>query len=197
MPGHEARLLRPEMTQNIVNQGLDPQRCAALGTHLVQSEVTVQISVSELLSLHFGVCGFTGAGKSNLVSTLVRQCLNRTPSRNSPEVFKVVLFDLMDEYTGLLIDQLVRHQHSRLIVAGREAVDENLLRACEAVAQEPNSSQTTSLVQQAARSWAARITLPAELRAFRDRYVNPLSLLIRSDKVVFYESWVNRDKIST
>ena len=55
MPGHEARLLRPEMTQNIVNQGLELQRCAALGTHLVQSEVTVQISVPELLSLHFGV----------------------------------------------------------------------------------------------------------------------------------------------
>jgi hypothetical protein len=94
----------------------------------------------------------------------------------------------MDEYTGLLIDQLVHHPYSRLIVAGREAVDENLLRACEAVAQEPNSSQSTSLVQQAARSWAARITLPAELRAFRNQYVDPLSRLIRNGKVVIYES---------
>jgi hypothetical protein len=78
--------------------------------------------------------------------------------------------------------------YSRLVITGREAVDENLLNACEAVVREPNSSQTTSLVQQAARSWAARITLLPELRAFRDQYVEPLSRLIRNGKVVFYES---------
>jgi Helicase HerA, central domain len=188
MPGYEVRLLRPEMTEAIINRDLEPENCIQLGTHVVQSEVNVQISVPELLTLHFGIFGFTGAGKSNLVSTLVRRCLSRPEDRRGRRVFKIVLFDLMDEYTGLLIDQLSQHRYSRLVIAGREAVDEAMLQACEAAARPSGLQEVQTLSQRAARVWAGRIVLPGELRSERRSYIRPLQRLILDGKVRFYET---------
>jgi hypothetical protein len=71
------------------------------------------VSFPELIPLHFGVFGFTGAGKSNLVSTPTRLALSRQqPNRHGRRIFKFVVFELMDEYTGLLIGQLVQHRWS-------------------------------------------------------------------------------------
>jgi hypothetical protein len=189
MPGYEVRVLRPAMTQAIINHGLVADQCIHLGTHLVQPEVAVNLSVPEMLSLHFGVFGFTGAGKSNLLSTVVRECLTRQPSRDGRSVFKMMLFDLMDEYTGLVIDQLSAHPYSQLIICGRETVDEVLYRACQTVAADPHlaNARTQTIVGDAARAWAERITLPAELRSLRQHYVGPLAELIRQGKVRFYE----------
>jgi len=187
MPGYEARVLRPEMTERILNQTLVAERCVDLGTHLVQPDVTVRVSVPEMLRLHFGVFGFTGAGKSNLVSTLVRRCLNRPGSTDGRAVYKVVLFDLMDEYTGLLIDQLAEHRYSQLVICGRETVDRNLLAACAAVATNAGAAETAQTVREAAGTWSARIVLPAQLRDVRDNYIRPLSRLIKDQKVKFSE----------
>jgi hypothetical protein len=187
MPGFEARVLTPQMTDAIINQNLVPENCITIGHHLVQQEVAVKLALAELLSLHFGVFGFTGAGKSNLVSTSVRRSLARPASTDGKQVFKFVLFDLMDEYTGLLIDQLVQHQYSRAVICGREAVDENLLQACEARSADPKSPRTIEIIRQAAQTWSERITLPSELRGLRDQFVRPLARLICQDKVYFYE----------
>jgi hypothetical protein len=196
MPGFEARLLRPAMTESIINQNLTRAHCIDVGTHLVQREVTIRISLPELMTLHFGVFGFTGAGKSNLLSTVVRQSLSRPASANGREVFKFVLFDLMDEYTGLLVDQLACHRSSRLVICGREAVDDDLLRACDAAATDrtanptspqPLSQATVQAVQRAAQTWSNRITLPGELRPLREQYWRPLARLIADGKVQFYE----------
>lgn len=93
----------------------------------------------------------------------------------------------MDEYTGLLIDQLVQHRWSRVIIAGRNAVDANLLQACAAVAEQPNFPQTRALVEEAAATWVTRITLPPEQRPLRKEYIRPLVRLIQDRKVLFYE----------
>ncbi|MGI8980098.1 MAG: ATP-binding protein [Pirellulaceae bacterium] len=188
MPGFEVRLLSPEMTDSIVNHKLDAQTSVEIGYHVVQNSVKVRISVPQLVALHFGVFGFTGAGKSNLLSTLMRLMLGREPSRNGSEIYKGVVFDLMDEYTGLLIDQLVQHQYSRIVVAGRNSVDELLLKAAIASAESPNSAETNQLIASAAEHWSDRITLPSNLRPYRDLYVKPLSRLIKDGKLVFYET---------
>lgn len=78
MPRFEARLLSPQMTRSTVNQGLDENSCIEIGRHVVQREVGVLVSFPELIPLHFGVFGFTGAGKSNLVSTLTRLAVTTT-----------------------------------------------------------------------------------------------------------------------
>jgi hypothetical protein len=196
MPGFEARLLRPTMTESIINQNLTVAQCIDVGTHLVQREVTVKVSLPELTTLHFGVFGFTGAGKSNLLSTLVRNSLSRPASVNGREVFKYVLFDLMDEYTGLLVDQLASHRFSRVVICGREAVDDDLLQACIAAAtdraanpdsNQPLSQPTIQRIQRAAQTWSSRITLPGELRPMRDQYWRSLARLVADGKVLFYE----------
>jgi hypothetical protein len=67
-------------------------------------------------------------------------------------------------------------------------VDENLLRACEAKASDPNLTEPTiQQVREAAETWAERITLPGELRGIREQFVRPLARLICQGKVCFYE----------
>lgn len=188
MPGHEVRVLKPHMTERIVNQGLDLEKCIEIGHHVVQSDVSVHLSLADLVNLHFGVFGFTGAGKSNLISTLSRLALSKDIDSAKPQPMKIVVFDLMDEYTGLLIDQLVKHRYSRVVIAGRNAVDANLFTACEAVAVSPRSPATRIEVQKAAKTWSERIVLPRDLRDLRSNFVSPLSRLIEDGKVVFYES---------
>ena len=188
MPGFEVRLLSPGMTDSIVNQKLDESTSVELGRHVVQSSVGVRLSIPNLLALHFGVFGFTGAGKSNLLSTLMRLSLDRSPSKNGREVYKGVVFDLMDEYTGLLVDQLIQHPFSRLVIAGRNAVDDILFQAVSAAATDQASEATSSLIQDAAELWSERITLPHELQSYRSQYIKPLAQLIAQRKVVFYET---------
>lgn len=186
MPGYEAYLLRPAMTQAILNKGLTPEVCINLGNHVVQHEVTVKLQLPELLRLHFGIFGYTGAGKSNLVSTLTRKSLSREPAREGDRVFKIVLFDLMDEYTGLLIDQLIDHRWSRIVVVGRATLPQRVLTACEAVVS--NAADASNIAREAAEDWANRIVLPTELANERRRYIAPLRDLILRKKIVFYET---------
>jgi len=186
MPGYEAQLLTPEMTESIVNRGLDTAACVELGRHVVQQDVSVRIHVPGLLRLHFGVFGFTGAGKSNLISTLARKTLSGPPNREGKTVHKIVVFDLMDEYTGLLIDQLVRHQYSRLIVGGRKTLPECVLKACQAVARQDENAERKAL--EAARDWADSLILPRELSLRRADFAQPLKELIVKKKVLFYET---------
>mgnify|MGYP001030020631 CR=1 FL=1 len=186
MPGYEAYLLRPIMTQAILNKGLNPEVCIDMGNHVVQHDVIVRLQLPELLRLHFGVFGYTGAGKSNLVSTLTRKSLGRAPEREGERVFKVVLFDLMDEYTGLLIDQLISHRWSRIVVVGRGTLPQSVLTACEAVVSD--DADATNIAREAAEDWASRIVLPTELAEERTRYISPLRDLILQRKILFFET---------
>jgi DNA helicase HerA-like ATPase len=61
-------------------------------------QVPVYVRIEDFIRVHFGIFGFTGAGKSNLLSTYISKLLE------SPLTVKIVLFDLMGEYTALLID---------------------------------------------------------------------------------------------
>lgn len=185
MPGHEAYLLTWQMTDSILNRGIEKAAAVGLGTHVVQHEVTVKLQLPELLRLHFGVFGYTGAGKSNLVSTLLSKALSRPASTDGRYVFKAVVFDLVDEYTGLLIDHLVRHPDSRLVVAGRNALPQAVLSACQAVREQAKDARR--LATEAGKDWARRVILPRELNTVRDLYAPSLARLILGRKVQFFE----------
>ena len=133
MPGFEARLLTSDMTKEILNKDIDRLEALELGKHIVQYDVPIFIHRGDLLRLHFGIFGYTGAGKSNLVSNLVHNLLAiivPKPSDQGAKVFRIVLIDLMDEYTGLLIDNLLGHRDSRLIVCGRNELPRAVQEAC-------------------------------------------------------------------
>lgn len=193
MPGFEARLLSSEMTETVLNMGIDRKGSFELGRHIVQYDAPIQIQRGELVRLHFGIFGYTGTGKSNLVSTLVDNLLtgDKMPLSEGHRAFKVVLVDLMDEYTGLLIDHLCRHKYSQLVVCGRKALPERIYNACIAAAQaseQEGSEDAQQSTREAAEDWSRRLILPSELRQHSAEYIEPLSSLILDGKVAFYES---------
>ena len=187
MPGFEARLLSASMTEAVLNRDIITDASFELGKHIVQYEVPIRIQRSELVRLHFGIFGYTGAGKSNLVSSIADNLLMTGPQSVDQGLrsYKLVIVDLMDEYTGLMIDHLIRHRYSQLVVCGRRALPEGVLEAAEAVANSDDNAER--LAQDAAEDWSERLILPLELKEFSGRYVEPLKNIILNRKVVFYE----------
>ena len=169
MIGEEVLLLTDNATYSIVNQGLTTAAVPHVEPcWLVQNrDVNVCISTSDLLRTHFGMFGFTGSGKSNLISTLVAE-LSRARE------IKIVLFDLMLEYTGLLVDLLVERDDAFVLsldVASLPGGDrlERVLRGEEQQ-------------EEAARSIANTLLLPRELAPSRNLYINPFRSVMRNDK---------------
>lgn len=104
MVGSTVNILGTEPTRQVVNRDIDLEvekdELFVGGTLTRDANVDVYVRTEDLIQVHFGVFGFTGAGKSNLLSTYISELLTgKVP-------VKVVLFDLMGEYTGLLIDKL-------------------------------------------------------------------------------------------
>jgi hypothetical protein len=124
MVGHPVYLLNAATTERVANKDLDLERdnVIQIGNLVRNPEVHAHLRVEELIKVHFGIFGFTGAGKSNLLSTLVRKLLTE-----SQTPLKVVIFDLMSEYTALLLDLLVELDHARIINLGAQTVPGSVL----------------------------------------------------------------------
>ena len=69
-----------------------------------------------MVTTHSGVFGYTGTGKSNMVS-----CLVEGLSKSSGNV-NVVIFDLEDEYTGLLVDRLDMKDNSVICFTDMDSI---------------------------------------------------------------------------
>jgi len=106
MVGAQAKMLDQDTTEIIANYGInkDVENITPFAAMIRDERVKVLVRIEDLLKTHFGVFGFTGQGKSNLMSTLISKVLSDTK-----EPVKLILFDLMGEYTTLLVDQLLRN----------------------------------------------------------------------------------------
>jgi DNA helicase HerA-like ATPase len=62
--------------------------------------IPIYVSFEKLIRYHFGVFAFTGGGKSNLMSNVLRRILLHTANT------KTVIFDISCEYAFLLLDML-------------------------------------------------------------------------------------------
>jgi DNA helicase HerA-like ATPase len=62
--------------------------------------IPIYVDFEKLVRYHFGIFAFTGGGKSNLMSNVLRRILFHT------EDIKVVIFDISCEYVFLLLDLL-------------------------------------------------------------------------------------------
>ncbi|MBI3859045.1 MAG: ATP-binding protein [Thaumarchaeota archaeon] len=95
LPGSEAYLLSKDAVEKFL--------CEA-GGELVGTmagfDLPFTISMDNLIRYHSGFFAFTGSGKSNLTSALVRRALARDPS------LSVVVFDIAGEYSVNLLDLL-------------------------------------------------------------------------------------------
>lgn len=117
MVGKDVNVASTKMTNKIFNMDIDLENENVIkGGVLIRDEnIDIHIRVDDLIKTHFGVFGFTGVGKSNLLSTLISNLL----CTENP--IKIVLFDLMDEYTGLLADQIILND-GRLICLGEKTL---------------------------------------------------------------------------
>ena len=71
---------------------------------LIGYQIPLTIDIYSLYKYHTGIFGFTGSGKSNLTSHLIRKTLAKIPE------IKIVILDISGEYTVHLLDKLVEEK---------------------------------------------------------------------------------------
>lgn len=90
------------MSSNVIEEMVcikDVNYSTVIG-ELIGYEIPLTIDIYSLFKYHTGIFGFTGSGKSNLISFLIRKILEKVPE------LKVVILDISGEYTVHLIDIL-------------------------------------------------------------------------------------------
>lgn len=79
MVGAVVRILDTEPTQQVVNRDIDLEAekdgLFAGGTLIRDKKVTAFVRTEDFVRVHFGIFGFTGSGKSNLLSTYISELL--------------------------------------------------------------------------------------------------------------------------
>lgn len=183
MVGSQVRVLDSNMTNQIANNGIDienEKNLAVIGKLARDSKVAIHMRVDELLRTHFAIFGFTGVGKSNLLSTTVAKIFESS----TEEKVKLVFFDLMGEYTGLLIDQLLSDNvNGRLLTIGRNSLPEGTFRYIN----EPNQrSKTEAAEVEAAKQLLRHTLLPKALQRKRNEIGKALRGLLRHRKVRYF-----------
>jgi len=111
----EAEILNRDMISHMYNQRIlaklgfnsktttsDAYKDPRIGTiqmfESMDEKIPIYLDFEAMVRYHFGIFAFTGAGKSNLLSNILRRLLI-----HQPEV-KVIVFDISSEYPFLLMD---------------------------------------------------------------------------------------------
>lgn len=185
MVGHRASLLDTEMTERLANLGIDRARddVAAVGPLIRDRDVTIYLRVEEALRTHFAVFGFTGAGKSNLLSTLVAKILG---GRTGQPPIKLVVFDLMSEFSVLLMDLLVDQPRSGLLAIGPETLPDSALQYYAA-----NANARDELIARASTDLMRTSLYPKRLKERRNDFLPAFSSLLRDNKL---RVWQERNR---
>jgi hypothetical protein len=169
MIGEEVFLLNNEATSKIVNQGFTTGAVPHIKPcWLVQNkEIDVCVGTEALLRTHFGIFGFTGSGKSNLNSTIINELSNKRG-------LKIVLFDLMLEYTGLLIDLLVQKENAFVLSLDVDSLPggDSMEKALRGEAEEQNAIDNITNT----------LLLPRELAPCRSYYKKCFSTMLNQNK---------------
>ena len=178
MVGSKVRVLNSETTNLIANNGIDTKNeknLTVIGTLARDPDVEILMRIDELLRTHFAIFGFTGVGKSNLLSTTVAKIFESTQ-----EPVKLVFFDLMSEYTGLLIDQLLSGNiDGRLLTIGRNSLPEGTFKYINKLYGAPNDKEAT-------RQLLQYTLLPKALQGRRKKMGWALLDFIKSEKIRYF-----------
>ena len=178
MVGSRVRVLDSETTNLVANNGIDKEKedkITVIGTLARDSEVEILMRTDELLRTHFAVFGFTGVGKSNLLSTAVAKIFKATQ-----EPIKLVFFDLMSEYTGLLIDQLLSdHVNGKLLTIGRNTLPEGTFRFINDLNDAPDEKEAT-------KQFLRSTLFPKALLSSRNKMAWAFLDLLKSKKIRYY-----------
>ena len=178
MVGSRVRVLNSETTNRIANNDIDKENeknIAEIGTLARDADVEILMRIDDLLRTHFAIFGFTGVGKSNLLSTIVAKIFASTQ-----EPIKLVFFDLMSEYTGLLVDQLLSDEvDGRLLTIGRKTLPEGTFRYINGLRGAPQDTEATTQFLQ-------YTLLPKALQGKRSKMRQAFLDFIKSKKVRYF-----------
>ncbi len=97
-----ASALGVDTAQTVEDARLDPRLGLIKMFEASNVPIPIYVDFEKLIRYHFGVFAFTGGGKSNLMSNVLRRILLHTGEDNT----KLVIFDISCEYTFLLLDVL-------------------------------------------------------------------------------------------
>ncbi|MEM3378197.1 MAG: ATP-binding protein [Candidatus Bathyarchaeia archaeon] len=97
-----AASLGVDPTKTVEDARLDPRLGLIKMFEASNVAIPIYVDFEKLIRYHFGVFAFTGGGKSNLMSNILRRILLHTTEENT----KMVIFDISCEYTFLLLDVL-------------------------------------------------------------------------------------------
>lgn len=178
MVGSDVRVLTSEASQEIVNREISPTHDVVFegGRWLVDSSIPIYIRAEDLIRLHFGIFGFTGVGKSNLVSTMVAKLLETATTYNSP--IKVVIFDLMSEYTTLLIDQLIEISDAYLLAIGEYTLPRRVVEFLSG-----NSAQRENAIEDLVKT----TLYPKPLNNLKNLFGKAFATLLDKNKIRIYQ----------
>jgi len=115
MLGEVAYLMNRDVVQLVVNRGMETpsgkNSVMVAGAHTLyrSPDLDVLLDTDALFRRHLGIFGFTGAGKSNLLSTLISSALSSGTDEDRHGESNVLLFDVNNEYFGLLVDCLTKY----------------------------------------------------------------------------------------
>lgn len=109
IPGSTVYVLSKDLYENFVCENKGER----IGT-ITGENIDLRINIDRAINYHIGVFAFTGSGKSNLTSLLIRRILKKN--------VKVVVFDISLEYAVLLLDVLLNGR-SRLVTTERLPVN--------------------------------------------------------------------------
>lgn len=100
------------MIRTVEDARVDPRLGLVKMFEASKTVIPIYVDFEKLVRYHFGVFAFTGGGKSNLTSNILRRVLLHTNRENT----KIVLFDISCEYAFLLLDLLSDPTFSSKIV---------------------------------------------------------------------------------
>lgn len=177
MVGEDAHLFTDEQINQIINQGLTDNNIPTIEPCklILNDKIAVKLSTEDLLKTHFGVFGFTGAGKSNLMSDLIYNLM--TANENN----KIMLFDLATEYSALLVDLLHKYENACIL-----CTDENSVPGSEAVMKYLKGDQNK--LDEAAESIVRTLLLPKELLPQRQKYIPLFKEILKQKKIKIFDT---------
>ncbi|HZT69267.1 MAG TPA: DUF87 domain-containing protein [Terriglobia bacterium] len=181
MVGHKARLLDTETTERFANLGIERERddVARIGPLIRDESVSIFLRVEEALRTHFAVFGYTGAGKSNLLSTIIAKFLSE---RDGKPPVKLIVLDLMGEFSVLLMDLLVDLPNARFLAVGPETLPDSVLEYYKATGQAREHRAS-----KAAEDLARTSLYPKAIKARQDDFISAYACLLSRNKIRIWQ----------
>lgn len=109
-----AEKLGVNTSKTVEDASVDPRLGLIKMFEASRTAIPIYVDFERLVRYHFGVFAFTGGGKSNLMSNILRKLLLHTDNT------KVVIFDISCEYMFLLIDLLADPNIAAKVVLERK-----------------------------------------------------------------------------